>query len=271
MSEGEDVWRALSDPARRRILDLLRARPMTTGALAAELEATRFAVMNHLAVLTAAGLVTVERRGRERWNHLNAAPLVAMVKRWVTPFDAAWAERLTALAAVAGRDHREDRMPDTVENLDSPLRLVDLRQEIVIAAPPERVFRALTAQLGEWWGAPQLVRKDATGVALDPRVGGIMGETWPEGGGQAWATVEGIDPPRLLQLTGRMMMPGCVAGWIRYALAPEGAGTRLTLEHRAVGAISAETKASYDDGWRDLHGRLKRFIETGARSGLAVQ
>lgn len=64
------VWRALADPHRRRILDALRAGPQTTGTLAHDSELSRYGVMKHLSTLVDAGLVRVERRGRERWNHL---------------------------------------------------------------------------------------------------------------------------------------------------------------------------------------------------------
>jgi len=76
-TEGEDAfWRALANPWRRRLLDLLRDGPRTTGDLAERLpEVSRYAVMQHLGVLTDAGLVVVERRGRQRFNHVNAAAL----------------------------------------------------------------------------------------------------------------------------------------------------------------------------------------------------
>jgi len=85
-----DVWRALASPWRRRILDRLRAGPATTGELAAGLpELSRYAVMQHLAVLVGAGLVLPERRGRDRVNHLNPVPLREWYERWVQPMEAA--------------------------------------------------------------------------------------------------------------------------------------------------------------------------------------
>lgn len=92
------VWKALADPTRRRVLDLLRTRPRTTGEIAGEFETTRFAVMKHLSLLTDAGLVTARRVGRERWNHLNAVPLQRIVERWVRPFEAQAASGLLSLA-----------------------------------------------------------------------------------------------------------------------------------------------------------------------------
>jgi DNA-binding transcriptional ArsR family regulator len=86
------------------MLDRLRQRPLTTGELADGFEFTRFAVMKHLAVLVEAGLVTVERRGRERWNHLNPVPIQDIYRRWIRPFEATPADRLLRL-----KRHVEDK------------------------------------------------------------------------------------------------------------------------------------------------------------------
>jgi len=93
----DPIWRALGDPTRRQILDLLREKAMTTGQVAAEFSVTRFAVMKHLAVLVAAGLVIVERRGRERFNYLNPVPIRAIYRRWIRPFEAKSSDRLLRL------------------------------------------------------------------------------------------------------------------------------------------------------------------------------
>ncbi|MEM6274259.1 MAG: metalloregulator ArsR/SmtB family transcription factor [Myxococcota bacterium] len=81
---GDRVWRALSDPTRREILDLLATGPKTTGELVETFNALcRTAVMKHLDVLTRADLVVVRREGRVRWNHLNPVPLQEVCERWV--------------------------------------------------------------------------------------------------------------------------------------------------------------------------------------------
>jgi DNA-binding transcriptional ArsR family regulator len=73
---SEQVWKALSSPHRRAMLDALRDGPLTTTALCERLpELSRFAVMQHLGVLERAGVVLVRREGRERWNELNAVPI----------------------------------------------------------------------------------------------------------------------------------------------------------------------------------------------------
>ena len=87
LSEQQDrVFRALGSHHRRAILDVLRDQPLTTGALCAQFpELDRCTVMQHLKVLEDAGLVQAERRGRERWNHLNPLPIHDIHARWIGP------------------------------------------------------------------------------------------------------------------------------------------------------------------------------------------
>ena len=89
-SDRQDaVFKALSSPHRRAILDQLRDMPLTTGALCGLFaEMDRCSVMQHLKVLEAADLIIVERRGRERWNHLNPLPIHDIHERWIGPLAA---------------------------------------------------------------------------------------------------------------------------------------------------------------------------------------
>lgn len=81
------LFKALGHRARRRILDLIKDGPRTTGALCDTLtDLDRCTVMQHLSVLEKAGLVAVERRGRERWNHLDALPIHELQTRWIGPY-----------------------------------------------------------------------------------------------------------------------------------------------------------------------------------------
>ena len=87
------VWKALSDPTRRRMLDLLAGRRRTTGELAAAFpRLSRFAVMKHLRVLDRAGLLVVAREGRRRWNALNPVPLREVFRRWVDERQSTWSD-----------------------------------------------------------------------------------------------------------------------------------------------------------------------------------
>lgn len=97
----DKVWLALSDISRRHILDLLRQQSMITREICEHFETSRFAIMKHLKVLVDSGLVTVERRGRERINHLNPVPLQIVYRRWIRPFDQLPADRLLRLKKIA--------------------------------------------------------------------------------------------------------------------------------------------------------------------------
>jgi len=93
----DQVWRALANPHRRRILDVLRDKPCTTGDLAEALGENRFLVMQHLNLLREADLVTVEADGRRRINHLNPVPIQHIYERWVGKYQGDWAAALVGL------------------------------------------------------------------------------------------------------------------------------------------------------------------------------
>ncbi len=83
-SESDRVFKALASPLRRELLDALKDSPRTTGDLCALFPTLdRCTVMQHLKVLDAADLVIAERRGRERWNHLNPLPIKHIHDRWI--------------------------------------------------------------------------------------------------------------------------------------------------------------------------------------------
>jgi DNA-binding transcriptional ArsR family regulator len=92
-----DVFAALADPNRRRLLGYLAERETATATeLAAELPVTRQAVAKHLTALRAAGLVEPSRQGRETRYRLTPAPL-AEAMTWMAEVGAQWDDRLEAL------------------------------------------------------------------------------------------------------------------------------------------------------------------------------
>ena len=98
VGELDTVWRALSNPLRRRMLDLLMGGPLTTGGLVEEFpELSRFAVMQHLKVLQVAELVTSIRQGRLRYNYINPVPIQRIYDRWVSRYMQPWTDALTSL------------------------------------------------------------------------------------------------------------------------------------------------------------------------------
>jgi DNA-binding transcriptional ArsR family regulator len=97
-AENDRIFKALGHHRRRAILDALKDGPQTTGALCETFpDLDRCTVMQHLQVLADADLVIVRRRGRERWNHLNALPIKDIHDRWIGPYAAHAAERLAGL------------------------------------------------------------------------------------------------------------------------------------------------------------------------------
>lgn len=94
------VFKALANETRRQVLDVLKTGPHTTSGLAKLFpDLDRTTVMQHLRVLERANLVIVERRGRERWNHLNAIPIQRIHERWIGTYAAHAAEKLSKLEA----------------------------------------------------------------------------------------------------------------------------------------------------------------------------
>ena len=93
--DSDAIWKALSDPTRREILDTLRDGPkQTTEIVDAFSQLSRFGVMKHLDVLRAAGLVVTRSEGRRRINSLNATPLRDVIERWIGKYEAYWANSL---------------------------------------------------------------------------------------------------------------------------------------------------------------------------------
>ena len=125
MSESDEldpVWRALADPTRRRVLDLLAEEPRTTGQLVERFpRLSRTGVMKHLDLLQRAGLVVVRRDGRRRWNHLNPVPIQRLYDRWVARHVRGTAAALSRLkdhvegSAGAGRSPSPTSTPDHPE------------------------------------------------------------------------------------------------------------------------------------------------------------
>ena len=94
------VFKALAGADRRRILDLLRDAPMTTGDVGSHLpHLDRTTVMQHLRKLEEAGLVITKKEGRCRWNYLDVAPIQRIHERWISTYAAPTARLLGRLKA----------------------------------------------------------------------------------------------------------------------------------------------------------------------------
>jgi DNA-binding transcriptional ArsR family regulator len=94
----DEVFKALGDPTRRKLLDRLFEKDgQTLSALEARLPMTRFGVMKHLKVLEDANLVVTRKRGREKLHYLNPVPIRLVYERWVSKYAEPWAATLTGL------------------------------------------------------------------------------------------------------------------------------------------------------------------------------
>jgi DNA-binding transcriptional ArsR family regulator/uncharacterized protein YndB with AHSA1/START domain len=127
----DEVFKALADASRRRLLDNLNWRDgQTLRELCAGLEISRQSVSKHLAVLESANLVTTVRRGRDKLHYLNAEPINALSDRWITQYDRA----RTRAAAEPGTGTAREITP-------RPEPFVYLTY---IATTPERLWQAIT-------------------------------------------------------------------------------------------------------------------------------
>jgi DNA-binding transcriptional ArsR family regulator len=96
VSDDDLVFKALADPTRRFLLDMLFRRDgRTLTDLESELEMTRFGVMKHLKVLEEAGMVLTQKSGREKLHFLNPVPIRLIHDRWIDKYTE---RRVTALA-----------------------------------------------------------------------------------------------------------------------------------------------------------------------------
>jgi DNA-binding transcriptional ArsR family regulator len=116
VDDADAVFKALADPTRRRLLDLLFERDgRTSGELEAGFEMTRFGVAKHLRLLTEAGLVTSVKTGRERHYFLNPVPIQQIHDRWIDKYRQHHAGALAALKTILeqpderNHDPRRDR------------------------------------------------------------------------------------------------------------------------------------------------------------------
>jgi DNA-binding transcriptional ArsR family regulator len=109
MAERHDtdaLFKALADPSRRKLLDLLHAHDgRTLGQLCEHLDMTRQGVTQHLDLLERANLVATVRRGREKLHFLNPVPLQEIYERWIAKFEK---PRLKALSELKQRLEKDN-------------------------------------------------------------------------------------------------------------------------------------------------------------------
>ena len=259
--DDTEVWKALSDPSRRQILDILRINPHTTGQLSSQFEdkMSRIAVMKHLKILKGANLITDKNKGREHWYFINAVPLQEIYNRWMRPFEEHWAQSLINL---------KNNIETSEEEMEN-IQVIEILQNIQIKATPKKVFNALTHDISNWWGRPYIINEEATALTLEPRLGGLLYESWGDNQGYVWGQVTYLKTNEVLEITGPFGMTKAFYGRLCLTLTEKDNVTNVELSHRAYGELDEQTKQGYGTGWQDLVGeRLKKFVEEGVKLGL---
>jgi uncharacterized protein YndB with AHSA1/START domain/DNA-binding transcriptional ArsR family regulator len=127
-----DIFKALADPSRRKLLDLLYTTDgRTLNELCMHLDMSRFGVMKHLNILENASLITTRKVGREKLHYLNAVPIRQIYDRWVSKYAQPWVIGLTSLQTELEREIIMDNKPRNISR-------------IAIKANPEQVWKTLT-------------------------------------------------------------------------------------------------------------------------------
>jgi uncharacterized protein YndB with AHSA1/START domain/DNA-binding transcriptional ArsR family regulator len=239
----DDVFKALSDPTRRDLLDeLFREDGQTLGALEGRFDMTRFGIAKHLKVLEEAGLVVTRRRGREKLHFLNPVPIRLVHDRWVSKYAEPWAAGLS----------------DLKSRLESPNEKIF---EIYIKTTPERLWEAITD----------------SDIRSKYQFGNTLESDWTPGGrfvmGNAKAGAplgEGenleVDPPRRLVQTMRALWGEDVkaegTSKITWDIEPVGDSCRLTVTHSDLREGANEQLYG---GWPMILSGLKTWLETGEK------
>jgi uncharacterized protein YndB with AHSA1/START domain/DNA-binding transcriptional ArsR family regulator len=268
VNDDDRVFKALADPTRRFLLDLLFARDgRTLTELESELEMTRFGVMKHLRVLEDAGVVITRRAGREKLHFLNPVPVRLIHDRWIDKYTERQVSALTDLKA--------ELENTTMTNATQTTQTVQVHR-VYIKATPQAIWDAITN--------PEWTQKYGYGGRSEYDLrpgGGYRGLANPGmiAAGAPEVAVDGevieAEPPRKLVQTWRMLMDPALAeeGFTRLTYEiNEGAGgiTTLTVTHDLTGApnLAALMAGELEDqgaggGWSWVLSDLKTLLETG--------
>jgi DNA-binding transcriptional ArsR family regulator len=244
----DEVFKALSDPNRRRILDLVKARPgITVSELAESFDFTRYAVMKHLRVLENAELIVPRRSGRSKELFLNAIPIQTIYDRWISQFSAMWASSLTALKY---RLEKEETMSSP-----SPKQVYVL----YIRTTAEKLWKAITD--------PELTLQYFHNTAVESKFdkGSSIDYILTAEDGTSRSAVTGeiveVDPKRRLVHSFRFQKSDDPASKVTYDIEEMGDVVKLTLTHEFES--EDETFKGTSEGWPSILSGLKTLLETG--------
>jgi len=140
----------------------------------------------------------------------------------------------------------------------------EIRKEIEIAAPLELAFEAVLDELGP---EGQMPDGKPFPMKIEPWPGGRWYRDLGNNSGHLWGHVQVIKPPTLLELCGPMPMSYPAINHVQYRLKAEGARTRLTVHHRAMGLILPEHRDGMPEGWEHGLERIREIAERKADTG----
>lgn len=249
--EDEAVFRALADPSRRRLLDLLFERDgRTLTELESELPMTRFGVMKHLRVLEESGLMSTRKVGREKLHYLNPVPIQLISDRWINKYSAVRTRALADLKTVLEGEHGMAS--------DSKPKLV---YQIIIKAPQERVWEAITK--------PEFTSRYYYGSTLktDLTIGSPFTYHMANGSPIVEGEVIVSEPPNKLVHSYHSLWPPMnqdaptQVTWELEAL-PEGV-TKVTVLHEGFQGETATYNGLQSGGWTWILSNMKTLLETG--------
>lgn len=243
----DTIFKALADPARREILDRLRAKDgQSLSELEAGFDMTRFGVMKHLAVLEDAGLVVPRKAGRFKYHYLNAVPLQEAIDRWIEPLIAAPLAR----GVITLKTHLE-KENDVFDSEIKP----DFVHQTSIRCTQDALWDALTKadQIAAYHFMVDSVTGDAAlGVPTDHfrRDGSLM----------LRQTATCLDPKTRIEMNFQPHWgDSSKASRIVFLIQPEGAHCLLTCEHYEI----PEGQDGVKEGWARHIASLKSWLETG--------
>jgi len=252
------VFKALADPTRRGLLDeLFEQDGQTLNALEGRLPMTRFGVMKHLRVLEEAGLVTTQKRGREKLHFLNPVPIRLAHDRWVSKYAEPWAATLSELKQRLEDNTMEKVMPVSFAAGTAPVSGIAVF-EIYIKTTPERLWEAITdpASRAKYSFGVQTTSDWAPGSSYRASVPGVVDIASGE-------NLE-VDPPRLLvqSFTGLWSDEVKAVGATRvtWEIEPVEDSCRLTVTHDQ---LPEGANAELYGGWPMILSGLKTLLETG--------
>lgn len=259
------LWQAMADPTRRYLLDRLRGGPLTTSELCLGVPMTRYGVMNHLAVMERAGLISARRHGRQRLNHLNIAPLIALYDNWIAPRAHQLGIGVAAFAQHVARSTAGDSMKQTP---NSSANVLHIALDWTLAAARPQAWQCLTTEVQVWWPASHRAGPPDAVMSLDARLGGTLTERAANGGGVEWYRIIALDPGQSIDLAGQLATRygGPATSLLHLALedGPTKHTTVLRLTDSIVGRIGPEMHQSVSSGWQAILGGAVAHLQRGA-------